>query len=70
MTEDCDTSYNQATKAGAESLNEPMNQFWGTRSALLKDPFGYRWSLIQKIEDVSPEELERRAQEYFSQKSS
>lgn len=70
MTEDCDTSYAQAIKAGAKSLSEPMDQFWGTRSALLKDPFGYRWSLNQKIEDVSPEELERRAQEFFGQKSS
>ena len=66
MTEDCDTAYNRAIKAGAESLSEPENNFWGSRSALVKDPFGYRWSLNQKIEDVSPEELERRAQAFFS----
>ena len=66
MTEDCDRSYNRAIKAGAESLSEPINHFWGTRSALVKDPFGYRWSLNQKVEEVSPEELARRAQEYFS----
>ena len=66
MTEDCDRSYNRAIKAGAESLSEPINHFWGTRSALVKDPFGYRWSLNQKVEEVSPKELARRAQEYFS----
>ena len=66
MVEDCDTSYNRAIKAGAESLSEPVNQFWGSRSAIIKDPYGYRWSLNQKIEDVSPEELARRAQELFS----
>ena len=65
MTEDCDKSYNRAIKAGAESLGEPINHFWGTRSALIKDPFGYRWSLNQKIEDVSPEDLAKRAQEFF-----
>lgn len=65
-TEDCDKSYNQAIKAGAESLGEPMNTFWGTRSAMIKDPFGYRWSFSQRIEDVSPEEIARRAQELFS----
>ena len=65
-TEDCDRSYHQAIKAGAESLSKPQNQFWGTKSALVKDPFGYRWSLNQKIEEVSPEELARRAREYFS----
>jgi PhnB protein len=66
MTDDCDASYDRAIKAGAESLSEPKNQFWGTRSALIKDPFGYRWSFIQKVEDVSPEELERRAQALYS----
>jgi PhnB protein len=66
MTKDCDTAYNRAVKAGAKSLSEPMDQFWGARSAIIKDPFGYRWSLIQKTEDVSPEELERRAQTHFS----
>ena len=66
LTEDCERSYNRAIKAGAVSLCAPMNQFWGTRSALIKDPYGYRWSLNQRIEDVSPEEIERRAQALFS----
>ncbi len=70
MTEDCDAAYKQATAAGAESLSEPENQFWGTRSAIIKDPFGYRWSFNQKIEDVSPEELIKRAQAFFSAKKS
>ncbi len=48
--EDCDAAYKQATTAGAESLSEPEDQFWGSRSAMIKDPFGYRWSLNQKIE--------------------
>lgn len=65
-TEDCEKSYDQAIKAGAESLSEPTDYFWGTKTALIKDPFGYRWAFNQKIEDVSPEELERRAQELFS----
>ncbi len=66
MTEDCDEAYNRAIKAGAESLSEPENKFWGTRTALIKDPFGYRWSLSQMVEEVSPEEMARRAQEFFS----
>jgi PhnB protein len=68
VTEDCDRAYNQAIRAGAESLREPENQFWGMRSAIVKDPFGYRWSFSQMIEEVSPEELAKRAQELFSQK--
>ena len=65
-TENCDSSYDRAIKAGGESLSQPMDFFWGTRTAIIKDPYGYRWALNQWIEDVSPEELERRAQEYFS----
>lgn len=67
ITHDCDAAYNQAIEAGAQSLSPPQNQFWGTRSAIIKDPFGYRWSLNQIVEKVTPEEMEKRAQEYFSQ---
>ena len=66
VIEDCESSYNRAIKAGAESLSEPMNHFWGTRTALIKDPFGYRWSFNQILENLSPEEIARRAQEFFS----
>ena len=65
-TEDCDNAHNRAVKAGAKSLGEPQNFFWGTRSSIVKDPFGYRWSFNQKIEDLTPEEIERRAEEFFS----
>lgn len=67
MTDDCGAAYQRAINAGAESLNEPMDQFWGTRSALVKDPFGYRWSFNQQIEEVPPEELMKRAQAFFSE---
>ena len=63
-TNNCDESYDRAIEAGAQTLSEPANQFWGGRSALIKDPFGYRWSFVQKIEDISPEELERRAKAF------
>ena len=66
MIEDCDAAFKRAITAGAASLREPENQFWGMRSAIIKDPFGYRWSLSQKIEEVSPEELVKRAQSFFS----
>jgi len=62
---DCDASYQQALDAGATSLSAPQNQFWGARSAVIKDPFGYRWSFIQQVEDVSPEEIMERAKKLF-----
>ena len=65
-TDDCDKAYNHAVEAGAHSLEGPEDKFWGMRSALVKDPFGYRWSFGQFIEEVSPEEMQRRAEEMFS----
>ncbi len=61
--EDCDASFERALKAGAKPLSKPQDQFWGQRSAVVRDPFGYRWSFGQKIEEVSNEELDRRAKE-------
>ena len=68
MTEDCDSAFHRAIEAGAQSLSEPENKFWGTRSALIKDPFGYRWSFNQMVEELSPEEMAERAQAFFSSK--
>ena len=62
-TDDCDASHERAVAAGAKPLSGPQNHFWGIRSALVLDPFGYRWSLGQQIEEVPPEELARRAKE-------
>lgn len=64
-TDDCDKSHARAVEAGAVSLNAPMDRFFGARSSLLRDPFGYRWSFEQFIEEVSPEEFVRRAQTFF-----
>ena len=66
MTDDCDKSYEQAVNAGAEPLSPPQDHFWGMRSAIVKDPYGYRWSFGQLIEAVAPEELAKRAEAYFS----
>lgn len=64
-TDDCDASFQRALDAGAVPLSEPQDQFWGERSAMIQDPFGYRWSFGQQIEDVSPEEIMRRAHELY-----
>lgn len=63
VTDHCDEAHARATEAGATSLSDPQDYFWGMRSSVVVDPFGYRWSLAQKIEEVSPEEALRRAQE-------
>ncbi len=65
-TEDCDAAHERATQAGAESLSPPVDQFWGARSSIIKDPYGYRWSFSQMIEELSPEEISKRAEELFA----
>lgn len=63
--DDPDTAFKQAVEAGAKPLNEPEDHFWGSRSGMVLDPFGYRWSLTKQVEEVPPEEIMRRASELF-----
>jgi uncharacterized glyoxalase superfamily protein PhnB len=58
---DVDRIYQQALKAGGTSLVEPANMFWGDRMAQVQDPFGNQWSIATHVEDVPPEEIEKRA---------
>lgn len=66
-TEDADAAYKKAVAAGAQSLQEPEDMFWGDRMAKVQDPFGHQWSLGTHKEDVSPEEIGKRAAAMFSQ---
>ena len=59
--EDVDDAYRRAIAAGAESLREPADQFYGDRSAGVRDAGGTSWWIATHREDVSPEEIERRA---------
>ena len=58
---DTDASYRRALAAGATSIMEPADQFYGDRNAGVKDPCGNHWWLATHKEDVSPEEMKKRA---------
>ena len=58
---DADAVYKRALAAGATSLRAPTDMFYGDRTAGVKDAFGNQWWIATHIEDVSPEEQERRA---------
>jgi PhnB protein len=60
--EDVDAVFERAVKAGAKALRPVANQFYGDRSGTLEDPFGHVWTIATHVEDVPPEELQRRAE--------
>jgi PhnB protein len=59
--EDVDGVYKKAIDAGAIELRPPTDQFYGDRTAQFEDPWGHRWNVGTRVEDVSPEEMEKRA---------
>lgn len=63
--EKVDEIFKQALVSGAKELRPLQDQFYGDRSGTLQDPFGHVWTLSTHVEDVAPEEMRRRSQEYF-----
>ena len=63
---DVDALFERAVKAGATPLRQPQDQFYGERSGTVRDPFGHEWLLGGHIEDVTPEEMQRRYTRLFA----
>ncbi len=66
---DVDAAYKRALATGAASVMKPADQFYGDRSGGVKDSNGVQWWMATHIEDVSNEELERRATEAFKKRA-
>lgn len=58
--EDVDAVFDAAVAAGATALQPVENQFYGDRSGQFEDPFGHRWNVATHVEDVPPDEMEKR----------
>ena len=65
--ENVDAVFARAVQAGAKSLRPVADQFYGDRSGQFEDPFGHRWSVATHVEDVSPEEMAKRAAKAMSE---
>lgn len=67
--DDVDAVYEQAIKAGGASIREPLNEFYGDRSAGVKDSCGNQWWIATHIEDVSDEEMKEREENFTRKKA-
>jgi uncharacterized glyoxalase superfamily protein PhnB len=69
--EDCDALFNRAVAAGAQPASGPMgqvqDQFWGDRCGTFTDPHGYSWTIATHKEDLTPEEMKVRQDEFMKQ---
>ena len=68
--EDSDALFNQAVKEGATVQMPVADQFWGDRGGAVADPAGYTWWISTKKEDLTQEEIQQRAAEFFKQMAS
>jgi uncharacterized glyoxalase superfamily protein PhnB len=67
---DADAVYERALAAGAVSVMAPTTQSYGDRRGGIRDPSGNVWWIPTQVEDVSPEELKRRSEEYIRKQQS
>ena len=65
--EDVDSVFANAVASGAKEIRAVENQFYGDRSGQFEDPFGHQWNVASHVEDVPPEEMEKRAAEAMQQ---
>jgi uncharacterized glyoxalase superfamily protein PhnB len=63
---DVDATHKKALAAGGKQVKEPANQFYGDRSSGVTDAFGNYWGIATHVEDVSPQEIEKRAKQAHS----
>src|SRR5882672_6137236 len=68
---DCDALFNRAVKAGGQVAHGAMgamqDQFWGDRSGSFTDPSGYIWTIATRKEDLTPQEMKQRQEEWMKQ---
>lgn len=61
--EDVDAVFAEALARGATALRPIRDEFYGDRTGQFEDPFGHRWNIATHIEDVPPDEMEKRSGE-------
>ena len=67
--DDVDTAFKRALDAGGKTVVEPQEMFYGDRYGILRDPFGFLWALATVKEELTPDEVNRRAMSLFATSS-
>jgi len=67
--DDCDALFNKAVSAGATAKMPVDNQFWGDRMGVLVDPHGYQWAIATHKEDLTKQEMDQRAADFYKKMS-
>jgi uncharacterized glyoxalase superfamily protein PhnB len=65
--EDVDAAFQKAVDAGATPAMPPMDTFWGDRYGKVADPFGHHWAIATHKQDLTPEQIQKNAGEFFAQ---
>ena len=65
--DDADVMIEQAVAAGARLVRPAQDHFYGERSGTVRDPFGYDWMIGHSIEQVAPDEMQRRYTALFAE---
>jgi uncharacterized glyoxalase superfamily protein PhnB len=65
--DDVDAAFKRAVDAGAKPVMPPMDMFWGDRYGAVTDPFGHRWSIATHTRDLTPDQIQKNAEEFFAQ---
>lgn len=64
---DVDAAFKRAVAAGATAIMSPTDMFWGDRFGKVTDPFGHEWAIATHIEDVTPDEMEKRGKKFIEE---
>ncbi|ARG96232.1 VOC family protein [Legionella micdadei] len=62
---DVDAAFAQAVKAGSQATMPVTEMFWGDRVGQIKDPFGYSWMIATHTQDLTQDEITKRADAFF-----
>ena len=68
MVDDADAIAERAVANGATVLMPVLDMFWGARYGKIRDPFGHEWGINQQLKEMTPEETEAAAQDFFASK--